>query len=162
MKNYFIGFLVVCLMVLGSFFYKVSRTPALKGFPIPPSVIKDSGGEPSLYLFIFFSRNNCHTCMESIQTLNKLPSQFVVTGIVPGGELEDEKDFRSATGATFKLNALSGTYKRFTPFYAPTLFGVTGSGGILFVLPGVPEQDNYLHNFLVEFYSKSIELLIPR
>ncbi len=161
MKNYVIGFLIVCLIVLGSFLYKVSKNPVLNGFPVEYSSSKDNGDEPHFYLFIFFSRNNCHTCLESIQVLNKLPPPFVVTGIVEGKELTDEVEFRKATGATFKLKHFSETYKKFNPHYAPTIFGVSGSGRILFVLPGVPEQKSYLYNFLVNFYGKSIELLIP-
>ena len=90
MKNYVIGFLIVCLIVLGSFLYKVSRNPVLNGFPIEYKASKGAGDEPPFYLFIFFSRNNCHTCMESIQVLNRLPPPFVVTGIVQGKELIDK------------------------------------------------------------------------
>lgn len=160
MKNYVIGFLVVCLFVMGSFLYKVSKTPVLDKFPIEQPAEKNISGEPPLYIFIFFSRNNCQVCLEAIKVLNELPSPFVVTGIAPGEELEEETVFRSTTGAAFKLVRLKELYKRFNPHYLPTIFGVSSSGRILFILPGVPGQGEYLNNFLVEFYGKSIELLI--
>ena len=160
MKNYVIAFLVVCLVVVGTFFYKVSKAPTLNGFPIEQPAPKNNGGEPPFYLFIFFSRNNCQNCLEAIRVLNELPSPFVVTGIVPVEELENEADLRGTTGASFKLVSFKESYKKFNPYYAPTLLGVSGKGRILFVLPGVPGQEEYLNNFLVEFYGKSIELLI--
>ena len=99
--------------------------------------------------------------MEAVQVLNKLSPPFVVTGIVPDEELKQENDFRKATGATFKLLPYNTGYKKFNPHYTPTIYGVSASGRVLFILPGVPEQKDYLANFLMNFYGKSIELLIP-
>lgn len=161
MRNYIIGFLIVCLMVLGSFFYKTTKAPILNGFPIDQRADTDESGQPPLYLYIFFSRNNCHTCLETIEALNKLTPPLFVTGIVPGNELKNESDLRKVTGATFRLIPFSTGYKRFNPHYAPTLYGVSGKGAILFVIPGVPEQKTYIYNFLVNFYGKSIDHLIP-
>ena len=162
MKNYIIGFLAVSLMVLGTFFYKSSKILVLNGFPIDsPQLVQNESGEPPLYLFIFFSRNNCHTCMDSIQVLNELPPKFVVTGIVPANELENETDLRAASGAAFKLTAFNEGYRRFSSHYSPSIYGVSGNGNVLFIMPGVPEQKGYLYNFLVNFYGKSFQLLIP-
>jgi thioredoxin-related protein len=161
LKNYVIGFLVVCLFLMGTIFYKISKTNVLDKFPIEHPAEKNIVGEPYFYIFIFFSMNNCHVCMESIKVLNELQPPFIVTGIVPGNELESEKELRSTTGAAFKLVRLNDSYKKFNPHYTPTIFGVSGKGNILFILPGVPGQKKYLYNFLVEFYGKSIELLIP-
>ncbi|MCP4214427.1 MAG: hypothetical protein GY765_07205 [bacterium] len=160
MKNYIIAFLVVCLVVMGTFLYKAYLTPVLNGFPLSGAVVEDSG-EPPLYLFIFLSRNNCHVCMEAVTVLNMLPKPFVVTGIVPGEELRDEAGFRKTTGATFRLAEFQAMYRRFNPYYSPAIFGVSAKGRVLFVLPGVPEQKEYLYNFLVNFYGKAMELLIP-
>ena len=68
--------------------------------------------------------------MESIKVLNDLQSPFIVTGIVPGNELEKEKEIRSATGAAFKLIRLNDTYKKFNPHYAPTIFGASDKSGM--------------------------------
>jgi thioredoxin-related protein len=146
---------------MGTLLYKLSKTTALDKFPIEQSAEKSIAGEPHFYIFIFFSINNCPVCLESIKVLNELKSPFIVTGIVPRNELKKEKEIRSATGAAFKLVSLKESYKKFNPHYAPTIFGVSGKGHILFILPGVPGQKEYLYNFLVEFYGKSIELLIP-
>ena len=160
MKNYIIGFLFVCLLVMITFLYKNSKTPVLEEFPIENKPAQTQGDEPPLYLYIFFSQHNCHVCMEAIQVLNELPPPFVVTGIVPAEELKNETTLRRTTGASFHLIPLKDHHKRFYPHYTPAIFGVTGNGRILFVLPGVPGEKEYFYNFLVNFYGKSMELLI--
>jgi len=85
----------------------------------------------------------------------------VVTGIVPTSELKNETELRQISGATFNLIAYKSFYKKFNPNYTPAIFGVGSNGKILFVLPGVPGEKEYLYNFLSNFYGKSIELLLP-
>lgn len=160
-KNSVIGFLIVCILVIFSFMYKDSRSPVLGKFPVESQPGENASGEPPLYLFFFFSRHHCPVCLEAIEILNQLPPQFVVTGIIPVNELQNEADFRNATGAAFKLMSFKESYKRFTPHYAPTVFGVKANGDILFVLPGVPGEKEYLYDFLINFYSRSIEILLP-
>jgi len=160
MKNYITGFLAICILVLVSFIYKHSKNPVLEEFPIENKPAEITSNDPPLYLFIFFSQHNCHVCLEAIQVLNELPPPFVVTGIVPGEELKNETELRTNTGAAFNLTRLKDHHRRFYPHYTPAIFGVTGSGRILFVLPGVPGEKKYLYNFLINFYGKSIDLLI--
>ncbi|MCP5105252.1 MAG: hypothetical protein GY950_17825 [bacterium] len=105
---------------------------------------------------------NCPNCLEAIHVLNELPPQFVVTGIVPGEELKNEKELRQTTGAVFKLTGIKQSHRKFVPHYTPTIYGTARNGNILFVLPGVPGQEKYLADFLVNFYGKSIERLIPK
>ncbi len=161
MKNYIIGFLGICLVVSLSFIYKISKTPVLVKFPIGNESAKNTSSEPPLYIYIFFSQHNCPSCLEFIQVLNELPQPFVVTGIVPGEELKNETVLRKTTGAAFNLISIKECHKKFKPHYTPAIFGVTGSGRVLFVLPGVPGEKKYLYDFLVNFYGKSLELLIP-
>lgn len=161
MKNYIIAFLAICVVVVLSFVYKHSQNQVLVEFPIEHTLENGKNREPRLFLFIFFSRHNCPTCLEAIEVLNALPPQFVVTGIVPDEELENETDVRNTTGAAFKLISAKGTYKRFLPHYTPTIFGVAGNGKILFVLPGTAGAKAYLYDFLTNFYGKCIELLLP-
>jgi hypothetical protein len=66
-----------------------------------------------------------------------------------------------SAGAAFKLIGFKKAHKRFNPNYTPAIYGVSGEGKILFILPGVPGESKYLYGFLVSFYSKSVELLIP-
>ena len=141
--------------------YKDSKTPILRNFPIENNTGKINSGEPPLYLYIFLSRNNCPDCLDAIQVLNELPPTFVVTGIVPVSDLKNETDFRNTTGAAFKLTGFKNAHKRFNPNYTPAIYGVSGGGKILFIIPGVPGENKYLYDFLVNFYSKSVELLIP-
>jgi len=160
-KNSIIGFLLVCIVVIFSFNYKDSHRPILCKFPVENQARNNAPGEPPLYLYFFFSRYHCPVCLEAIEVLNELPSQFVVTGIVPAGELEKESEFRNATGAAFNLVIFKESYRRFTPRYSPALFGVSGNGDILFILPGAPGEKKYLYDFLIDFYSRSIEILAP-
>lgn len=140
--------------------YKGSKTPKIDNFPIENKPVKDTSGEPPLYLYIFFSRNNCPDCLDVIKVINELPHPFVVTGIVPVNELKNEADLRNTTGATFNLIGFKDAHKSFKPHYTPAIYGVSGSGKILFILPGVPGEKKYLYDFLINFYGKSIELLI--
>jgi hypothetical protein len=160
MKNYVIGSLAVCIALLLSFMYKASISPVLKNFPIEGIEEKSAAMEPSIYLFIFFSRHNCNVCLEAIEVLNELKLPFIVTGIVPEEELKDERGFRNTTGAAFHLISNNGSYRKFNPNYQPTIYGVSGSGRIFFVLPGVPGEKEYLKNFLMNFYTRILDYLI--
>lgn len=161
MKNYIIGFLTICIAVLISFNYKDSKTPKLDNFPIENKIGENTSGEPPLYLYIFFSRNNCPDCLNAVHVLNELTYPFVVAGIVPENELQNEADLRNTTGASFNLIGFKDFYKPLSPAYTPAIYGVTESGKILFIFPGVPGEKKYLKDFLINFYSKSMELLIP-
>jgi hypothetical protein len=162
MKNYIIGILLVIILFFVSLSYKYYKTPNLKNFPIEISLSTKvaNSNEPNLFLFLFFSKDNCSDCLQTIRTLNNLPPQFVLTGVVPPKELEQEKKLRKVTGANFKLRSLNRKYKRFNPNFAPTLFGVSEKGIILFVLPSIPHQDQDLETFLLSFYYKSLPILI--
>jgi len=161
MKNYVIAFLAICVVVALSFMFKNFHNPILDEFPMGHTLKTGNNEEPRLFLFIFFSRHNCPTCLEAIEVLNELPPQFVVTGIVPGEELEDETDVRNTTGATFKLTGMKRVYNRFMPHYTPTIYGVNRTGKILFVFPGATGAKAYLYDFLTNFYGKCIDLLLP-
>lgn len=146
-----IGTLAVVILFLGSVVYKEKQAMVCRHFPIPEELEKTSG-EPPLYLFLFFSKHNCEPCVVKIaKMLNGLPSQFIAAGIVPNEELEDEPGLRSKTGAAFPLYRYS-KFKKFLPWHTPTLFGVSPSGKIIFVLPGIEEQEAYLENIIEIIY----------
>jgi len=85
MKNYVIGILAVCILLFLTLLYKGSIAPVLINFPLDEiKQEKNAPGEPPLFLFVFFSRHNCNTCLEAFQVLNELKPPFIVTGIVPG------------------------------------------------------------------------------
>lgn len=161
MKNSIIGFLAICVIVVLSFMYKASKSPILGKFPIENELKNISTDELPLLIYIFFSRHSCPNCLEAIHVLNELSPPFFVTGIVPGEELKNEVELRKTTGAAFNLVGFNESYKKFTPHYMPAIFGVGRDGKILFVLPGIPGENKYLHEFLINFYGKSVELLIP-
>jgi len=156
LKNYIIGTLLVIILVLVSFIYRSSNQPCGVGFPIQPEdrARVSSDIDVPCFLYVFFKKNNCHDCLEIIKVLNNLPPQFVVTGIVSEKELVNEKELREITGAMFPLRSSEG-YKKQSPWYTPTIIGVSPQGIILFTLPGVPNEKEYLETFLNALYGKT-------
>jgi len=153
MKNYIIGVLVVIIVILSSLLYKQDKISVPKRFPALEEA-KAGDVEVPLILYVFFSKRNCVDCMEGIQTLNNLPPHFIVRGIVPKKELADEKELRAITGAEFPLMTAE-KYRDYIPWYTPSIIGVSPiDGEIIFTLPGVPGEKEYLVNFLESLYSK--------
>ena len=161
MKNYIIGVLVVIIVVLSSLLYKQDKTTVPKRFPALEEA-KKGDVEVPLILYVFFSKRNCLDCMEVIRTLNHLPPHFVVRGIVPKKELEDEKELRAITGAEFPLMTAE-KYRKYLPWYTPCIIGVSPiDGRIIFSLPGVPGEKEYLENFLESIYSKLYPIFVEQ
>jgi hypothetical protein len=156
MKNYIIGILLVIIFIIGSLFFKyfVSNNILFTRFPVN----KIESDTPSLYLFIFFSKKNCHDCLEIIDVLNKLPPRFKVTGVIPDSEIDSIKEIRFHTGAAFTIEP-QRKFKRFVPRYMPTIIGASAMGEIYFVLPGVPGEKEYLQDFLNSMYYKLLSHL---
>jgi hypothetical protein len=155
LKNYVIGTLIVGLLIIASIMIKNNRSLGMP-FPIHEEAkVRAANIEIPLFLYVFFSHRNCRNCLGVIQVLNDLPSQFIVTGVVPGSELKDEKKLRALTGAAFPLIPFSEFSKRHIPWYTPTIFGVSANGKIIFSLPGVPGEKEYLLTFLESLYEKT-------
>ena len=152
MKNYIIGTLAVIILVLASLLYKKNETPVNKRFPVSIET-ENSEVEVPLFLYVFISKHNCIDCMEFIEVLNHLPSQFVVYGVVRDEELKNEKELREITGATFPLMSVK-KYKKFIPWYTPAIVGVSPKGDFIFQIPGVPGEKKYLEDFLNSLYGK--------
>lgn len=153
MRNYIIGLLIVVILLLGSVVYKQQNTKVCEHFPIPENLMNKST-EPPFYLFLFFNKGNCPSYLsEIIEVLNTLPSQFCPAGVVPNEELKDEKELRRSTGFAFPLYSFQ-KYKKYLPAYTPTLFGVSPSGKIIFILPGIEGQKDSLGNTIRSIYGK--------
>jgi hypothetical protein len=114
-----------------------------------------------LYLYVFFSKRNCHDCLQVIRELNHLETPYIVTGIVPQDELNDEKELRVITGAVFPLVGMD-QYNQFLPWYTPSIIGVSPDGIILFTLPAVPGQSDYINKFLDSLYGKLLYIFIRK
>jgi hypothetical protein len=154
MKNYIIACLVVIIMVLSSLLYKQCKTSIPQRFPMMEEASKGDVEVP-LILYVFFSKKNCVDCLEVIQALNHLPPHFIVRGLVPKSELDEEQELRAITGATFPLVSISPKYHRFIPWYTPAITGVSPvDGEIIFTIPGVPGEKEYLVDFLQSLYEK--------
>ena len=156
MKNYLIAFLIVTAIFLGSLNYKSKKSYILDHFPI--NKFQTEYESPRIYLIFFFSIDNCFPCLSIIETLNNLPSQYKVIGLVPEKEINFEDEVRKITNARFELKSYEGL-RKFRPNYYPSLFGVSQKGNILFILPGVPGQDEYLRQFLESFLHKASLIL---
>lgn len=151
MKNYVIGTLLVVILVMVSIIYKNEVSPR-NIFPVSKTELAKDVDAP-VFLYVFFSMNNCHKCQEFISILNKLPPHFVVNGIVPEDELKDEKELRARTGATFPLRS-SQKYKKYGPYFSPAVVGVSPAGHVIFSIPGFPGAEEHLMVFLDALYEK--------
>ena len=94
-----------------------------------------------------------------IEVLNGLTAPFIVYGIVPPDELMNDQELRRLTGAAFNLLPWD-KFKSYAPIYAPTLMGVSQKRRILFIIPGIPDQIEYLEHFLIKFYNKAYPVLM--
>jgi hypothetical protein len=154
MKNYIIAILAVCLLVSISFIYKIEQKLPFDNFPGCHQDKKIEDVENPLFLYFFFSGSNCMDCLEIIDVLNTVPEQFIVLGVVPDKELKNEAELRARSGASFDLIGAKN-FKKYSPHYWPTLMGISKGNRVMFVLPGVPNEKEYLVNFLEEFYKKA-------
>ena len=159
MKNFVIAFLAVCLLVSISFIYKNEQKLPFDNFPGCHQDKKIEDVENPLFLYFFFSGTNCTDCLEMIEVLNTLPEQFIVFGVVPDKELKNKAGLRAKSGASFDLIGAKD-FKKYSPNYWPALMGISKGNRIMFVLPGVPNEKEYLLNFLEEFYQESYRILL--
>jgi thioredoxin-related protein len=160
MKKIVIPILLVCLLVAISFIYKNSKIPFLYGFPSNKMTGKIHP-DGTLYLFIFFSKGTCSPCLDFIRVLNRIQDQFPVIGIIPDREYSEKELVARITGAQFPIESVR-KYRKYAPTYNPTLYGVTKKGRILFALPGVEGEGEYLESFLLEIKRKAYILLTER
>lgn len=152
MKNYVIGLLLVIIILLGSFLYKINQRDVYHGFQDVKNNNKGDIENP-FYLFFFFSYKNCSPCLEVIDVLNKLRPPFVVVGVAQPEELRDESFLRNELGITFRIISIS-KFKKYVPPYMPTIIGVNQNRKIYFILPSVPHEKEYLEEFLTIFYER--------
>ena len=163
MKKYIIGVMAALIIMLASFIFKYENNQSITRdlFPISNTEKQRVKVDVPMFIFVFFKQNNCHDCLQFIESLNQLPSYFVVTGIVPEQELKNEKELRQITGANFPLKSITN-YRKFIPRFSPSIVGVSPYGDIYFVLPGVPGEKAYLQEFLLNFYGKVYPSLYER
>jgi hypothetical protein len=159
MKNYALGLLIVFIIVLSSLLYKekIKQVSIYGDFPV---VETKSSETVHFHLYVFFSKRNCFDCLGYIRELNHLPPEIAVFGIVPENELKDEAGLRELTGAAFPLLGNTG-FKDFIPLYSPTTIGVSTRGDIFFIMPGVPNEKEYIEKFLLSFYYKMLRYFTP-
>lgn len=160
MKNYIIGALVVVIFALSSLIYKFHVLENKTLSVTYPLEVEEFDRSPKLYLYVFFSKKNCQDCLGIIEVLNVLPpSQFAVKGVVPDKELEDIKEIRTITGATFSIEG-DEKFRKIIPKYTPAVVGLSKKSDLFFILPGVPGEMEYLEKFLYSVYQKVYPFLL--
>ena len=158
MRNYIILLLVVIILALSSYVYKIRQENIFEKFP---HHVIDNESESSLYLFLFFSVKNCRPCLEIVKVLNRIPNKYKVLGVIPEGEFTKEdnlKFIREKLGAEFEIIKMN-KFKKYIPKYAPTLIAVSKSKEIMFVLPAVPNEREYFERFIESFSNRAWPLL---
>lgn len=147
MKKYLIAFLVMLVILAVSFIYKSSI--ASNVFMEFPQVKGNDEGE-TFYLFLFFSKHSCKSCLEIIDTLRRLPKPFKIYGLVPGEELKNREELIDITGFTFDLLRSEDFYK-YQPGYYPSIMGVW-QDRIYFLMPVTPELKESFYNLVMSYY----------
>ena len=151
--------LIVIILALSSFIYKIHKGNIFNQFPCN---IINNEDEPTLNLFLFFSVNNCRPCLEIVQVLNRLPKRYKVIGVIPEREYNNKKTLemiREKIGAEFEIIEMN-KFRKFVPQYVPTIIAVSKSKKIMFVLPAVPNENEYFEQFIESFYNKAYPLLV--
>jgi hypothetical protein len=122
--------------------------------------IRDKCGDYDMYLIIFFSKKTCRDCLSIIIQLKNLEKSFQirVVGIVPESEIGDNDELINLAGV--QLDFLSSSkFIKFLPLYAPTLYGVTNRGLILFAIPSFKLEDGLIIQFMLQFFEKAYPLI---
>ncbi len=146
--------LVIMIIVLASYIYRCYHENIFSNFPLGRDGFPRTESK-AIFLFFYFHSHDCPECLEVIQMLNNLPRHFCVKGIVPKNELKDEDGIRRMTGAIFPFESIE-KYNKFIPPISPALIGVSEEKTVLFILPAVPGQKDYILDFLQSFYYSRI------
>lgn len=154
MKKYIIGAIIVLILAFSSILYKYTQSCYSLSIKYPMPLIKENLNEYKIFLYVFFSKNNCQDCLGIIEVLNNLDSNnFVINGVVPEKEFNDMNEIRAITGAAFPIES-NKRFKGLIPVYTPSIIGQSKEGHLLFILPGAPGGEEYLEEFLISFYNK--------
>lgn len=158
MKNYIIGTLIVVIFVLLSLIYKNGEIQFFQNFPLLKNDVPEKTDIP-LYIYVFFSKRNCHDCLSILKELDTLPPQFVTVGVVPKNELKNSDELRRIIGISFPLVSTS-RFKKFIPWYGPSVMVVSPAREIILVLPVVPGEPGYLKRYLSALYLKLLPVFM--
>ena len=148
--------LIGLIIIAASFAYRDYRQNIYLEFPINRISSEDEGVIP-FYLFFYFHSHDCPQCLKVITILNNLPRHFQIKGLVPEDEIRNVAIIKEMTGAIFELASIE-KYKKFIPLISPALIGVSKEGAVLFILPAIPDQEEYLLDFLESFYYNRISV----
>jgi hypothetical protein len=157
MKKFLYILVGVIIVYLSSIVYRERVTPITARFPVE-RLGKDSRGEIRFNLILYFAMNNCRPCLKPVvDFLNEPRDKIRVIGIIPENEINLVSDVRDTTGASFPIYS-STKWRRYVPFYTPTLYGVGPDGNVYFILPCVGLEESYLSGYFDEFLRKTKRL----
>jgi hypothetical protein len=138
MRSYIIGALACIILALGTLLYKsttIERKTLAVQYPLEAGKVSPSSKEndsPRLYLYVFFSKENCRDCLGIIEVLNVLPeTHFVIKGVVPEVEYKNIEEIRRITGSTFPIES-ERIFKGLIPKYTPALVGLSKKSDIFY------------------------------
>lgn len=158
MKKYYIALLAAVILAAASYLISINKRSIYGSFDFD-SAINEQDVENPLYLYFFFSKQNCKSCLEIIKVLNRLSEPYKVIGVVPDTEFAQLSDLRSSTEATFDIIG-AGKFTKIQPLYTPTVIGVSKKKKIYFVLPAVPGGESFFEGFIRAFYDRAYPLIM--
>lgn len=157
MQKYVISTLAVIIIFLCSVIYKHHHSMVFTHFPVPEEVKADS--EAPLYLFLYLTKKDCPSCLtDIIKTLNRLKAPYHPVGIIPAEEMANVEEVKSLIGVSFPVISDKG-FRKYLPWRTPLLLGVSPAGKIIFVLPGIGGESQYLATLIQAAYGKLCPML---
>lgn len=156
MKKYYLLLVAALSLFCLSLYYKHSKESLFSNFPVSRYISEKS--PTKLNLFFFFSMNNCEPCLKIIEILNTLDGKYRVLGIIPEKEVAQMREVRIITNASFEIEG-SDAFSRYKVNYSPTLIGANNRGDVLFIIPGVPGESEYLEKFIETFAHRAKSIL---
>ncbi len=148
------GFAGTIIIFLGSLLYKQSNVMVCHHFPLPASLIEKGSQNVPFYVFFFFSKNNCSSCLkENFEVLSNLPSNFKIAGVLPAQEYGGREEIKNNIKVSFPLYS-SHNFRKYLPLHWPSLYGVSPAGEIIFVVPIIQGQSACLETILFSVYGE--------
>lgn len=107
-------------------------------------------------LLFFFTTHSCQPCMDVTEKLNELADGVPIIGVL---DHRDETDLKAHQGRyAFPVELMKKEYDRYRPICSPGLVAVDRQGRIIMILPGLPDQDDYISPLLWELSAKALSL----
>jgi len=152
MKNAVIVFLLASLVLLSSMVYKNAKVSAYYNKDLKGTGVTNPLGDKVLYLYLFFSKKTCSSCVDMISELNGFANPIIVKGVVPKTDISDIVSIRESFGIKFEIVS-EERFDRSFPVVVPALVGSTESGEIVLIMPAVSGSVKYIREYMTRLYA---------